>query len=569
MLLLWLGRENHRGEIYTYPLVFLVTKRYTNMEPNNSIQYKLEDGALYVKRSFFEHGVTVPLVTSTMLKTEALASVFEELFRLATRMDNKLVIRMDQWNDACKRHLGLSQLQAQHIVHTLYVVAPDIRNEHNWIPFVELLVFVRLQACARRLATPLRPSTDDVFPRTSPRTGSTQDDNLRSNYAYPSRPSSPRLERSTPTFYRETMFVVNSLPVILGDLVRLYGVVERVGRQAASSVDTKEENNEPMESDTLPPEYLKHLHFLFLATVGNQPCSWRDWIEMWIERNGATPLSVDSWSVILGNSLKLSAQQNGGVAPWPIDPTLELSQLVRCTILREGTEEEPLLHRDVRIRNCKEVYIYLLNGMDCVSIEGCSDCIIFIGAAYCMSVTSCESVKIVSTSKFLRVTNVVDSTFYLCVNHQPALLGDNRGLRLAPLNAFYPCLEEHMKVCGVNASLNYWNEPFVILDASYPPSTVANILPPEQLCPFAVPVHNNNNNNDGTTKKNPVALPKEYLEAVDEKAKSVDTLRELVRQQQGNLDLERTVQHYFREWLISTGNIRQIHDLVKLAESFE
>ncbi|GJQ11130.1 hypothetical protein GpartN1_g2921.t1 [Galdieria partita] len=538
------------------------------MEQNSSITWNLEDGALYIRRSFFEHGVTVPLVTSTMLKSEALANVFEELFNLATVVDNRLVVQLNQWNDSCKRHLGLTRLQSQHIVHTLYVVAPEIRNEQDWIPFVELLVFVRLQACARRLATPMRPSTDDVFPKSTPATGTllTQDENNRSSIAYTNRPSSPRLERGASTFYKETMFLVNNLEVILSDLVRLYEVLERVEQHVGDKMDTrdKQDSNETTEY-TLRPECLKHLSFLFLTSIANQPLSWRDWIEIWIQRHDSSPLSIETWSALLGNALKLTAQQSNGIAPPPIDPTLELSQLCRCTILRSGTEEEPLSHRDVRIRNCQEVYIYLLNGMDCVSVEGCSDCIIFIGAAYCISVTGCEGVKIISTSKFLRITNVVDSTFYLCVNHEPALLGDNRGLRLAPFNAFYPCLEEHMTSCGVSTVSNYWNEPFVILDSSYPPSTVSNILPPEQLCPFAVPVQNN----DGVTKKNPVPLPKEYLDAVDEKAKSVDCLRDLVRQQHEHVDLERTVQHYFREWLISTGNIRQIHDLVKLTESFE
>ncbi|EME26871.1 uncharacterized protein Gasu_55560 [Galdieria sulphuraria] len=490
------------------------------MESNSSTAWNFEDGALYVRRSFFEHGVTVPLVTSTMLKTEALANVFEELFNLATVVDNRLVVQLDQWNDACKRHLALTKLQAQHIVHTLYVVAPEIRNEQDWIPFVELLVFVRLQACARRLATPVRPSTDDVFPKNTPLTGSplAQDENNRSNFAYSNRSSSIRLERGTFTFYKETMFVVNNLEVILGDLVRLYEVLERVEQQVGDVMDTrdKKDNNETIQWYILRPECLKHLSFLFLASVAHQPISWKDWIGIWIQRHGSSPLSIETWSALLGNALKLTAQQSGGIAPSPVDPTLELSQLTRCTILRAGTEGEPLSHRVVRIRNCQEVYIYLLNGMDCVSVEGCSDCIIFIGAAYCISVTNCETVKIVSTSKFLRITNVVDSTFHLCVNHQPALLGDNRGIRLAPFNAFYPYLEEHMKSCGVSTVFNYWNEPFVVLDSSYPPSTVANILPPEQLCPFAVPIHNS----DGVTKKNPVQLPKEYLDAVDEKAKS-------------------------------------------------
>jgi len=36
----------------------------------------------------------------------------------------------------------------------------------------------------------------------------------------------------------------------------------------------------------------------------------------------------------------------------------------------------------------------------------------------------------------------------------------------------------------------------------------------------------------------------------------------------GGPDLQSVVQEYFREWLIASGNLRQINDLMKLEEEF-
>eukprot|EP00871_Galdieria_phlegrea_P001043 jgi/Galph1/193/GphlegSOOS_G4949.1 len=536
------------------------------MEPNNTMVDIGNDCALYVRRSFFEHGVTVPLVTSAMLKTEALTTAFEELFNMAMPIDNKLTIRLDQWTEVCNKYLGLSSLQSQHIVHTLQVVSSDCFHDER-VPFVELLVFVRLQACARRLATPVRPSTDDVFPKSALSAAAPFDDSGRSSAVFPSRVASPRLEKSSSSFYRETMFIANNLQVVLNDVVRLYETVEKLEKNKDKMETEESTEREEMQSKLQRLDLLNHLDFLFLATVDGCLVNLQTFVETVMNRLGIREATTDWLDRILGSALKMTAQQSSGVAPQFIDKTLELSQLSRCTVLRSGTEEEPLNRRDVRIRNCQEAYVYLLNGMNRISIESCSDCTIFIGAAFCVSMTSCERMKLVAASRFLRITNVVDTTSYLCVNHRPGLLGDNRGLRFAPFNAFYPSLEEHMRIVGVEAASNHWNEPFVIEGSTNPLPSVASILPPDQLTPFAVPVYYN----DGQTKKNPVTLPKEYLEAAEEKTSAVDALRALVRHSQTHehVNLERTIQFYFRDWLISSGNIRQIHDLVKLAEMHE
>ncbi|KAF9593827.1 hypothetical protein IFM89_025612 [Coptis chinensis] len=68
----------------------------------------------------------------------------------------------------------------------------------------------------------------------------------------------------------------------------------------------------------------------------------------------------------------------------------------------------------------------------------------------------------ITAAKRICIANCQECVFFLGVNQQPFILGDNHKLQVAPYNTFYPQLEEHMSQVSVDATINRWNEPLVL-----------------------------------------------------------------------------------------------------------
>ncbi|KAF9593824.1 hypothetical protein IFM89_025533, partial [Coptis chinensis] len=68
----------------------------------------------------------------------------------------------------------------------------------------------------------------------------------------------------------------------------------------------------------------------------------------------------------------------------------------------------------------------------------------------------------ITAAKRICIANYRECVFFLGVNQQPFILGDNNKLQVAPYSTFYPQLEEHMSQVGVDATINRWNEPLVL-----------------------------------------------------------------------------------------------------------
>lgn len=79
----------------------------------------------------------------------------------------------------------------------------------------------------------------------------------------------------------------------------------------------------------------------------------------------------------------------------------------------------------------QDTVVYLLAPMQHVSICGCTDCTIVVGAVGgAFKVDLCERVHIVSASKRLRINSCRDSTFCVAVNRPPSIMGDCRNLQV-------------------------------------------------------------------------------------------------------------------------------------------
>ncbi|KAL5225554.1 hypothetical protein ABZP36_012193 [Zizania latifolia] len=174
----------------------------------------------------------------------------------------------------------------------------------------------------------------------------------------------------------------------------------------------------------------------------------------------------------------------------------------------------------IKVLNCHDSVIYILAPVKYATVYGCSDTTIVLGAVgKVVKVEHCERVQIIVAAKRICVANCRECIFYLGVNHQPLIVGDNHKLQVAPFNTFYPQLGEHLAQVGVDPNINKWDEPFVLgvidpHDSLSHPAGVSDVqaesatcLDPDLFTNFLIPswfeAH-------GPTKYNPFTLPEVY-----------------------------------------------------------
>eukprot|EP00238_Polyblepharides_amylifera_P012584 CAMPEP_0196586400 /NCGR_PEP_ID=MMETSP1081-20130531/54119_1 /TAXON_ID=36882 /ORGANISM="Pyramimonas amylifera, Strain CCMP720" /LENGTH=527 /DNA_ID=CAMNT_0041908267 /DNA_START=73 /DNA_END=1656 /DNA_ORIENTATION=- len=254
---------------------------------------------------------------------------------------------------------------------------------------------------------------------------------------------------------------------------------------------------------------------------------------------------------------------------------------------------------DVRIVDCQDTVVYLLAPMRHVLVCGCTDCVIVVGpVAGSLKVELCERVHLVSASRRLRISSCHDSVFCIATSHPPLVHGDCRNLQLAPYNTYYEQLESHLRVAGIKTAPNYWDAPLNITAAPaaavparngvelvpHSPDSgkmVVSLLPPEKFLPFTVPFRSiiggapargAEGEIDPTrraiTNTNPFTMPQAYASALQTKVAAVEELRRGVKE--GGLDtntkrdFQTVVQAHFKEWLVASGNMRQVYDLARM-----
>jgi TBCC domain-containing protein 1 len=206
-----------------------------------------------------------------------------------------------------------------------------------------------------------------------------------------------------------------------------------------------------------------------------------------------------------------------------------------------------------KIIDCTESVIYLLEPYDYVSIVGCVDCVIVVGAiARSLHVEACERVTLMCATKRSIVRSCFDCTFHLGIVHQPIFIGDNRKCVLAPYNTFYERLEEHLAAARLApVACNAWDRPVVlgadvtIHDSSgsskSSPDVVrissgVSLMPPDAFGLFIVPFRECATDEADltaaytmTTQANPFETPANYVAALDAKMQRVNEVRARVR----------------------------------------
>ncbi|XP_039117891.1 TBCC domain-containing protein 1-like [Dioscorea cayenensis subsp. rotundata] len=231
----------------------------------------------------------------------------------------------------------------------------------------------------------------------------------------------------------------------------------------------------------------------------------------------------------------------------------------------------------VKVLNCHDSVIYILAPLKYATVYGCSDTTIVLGAiGKAVRVEHCERVQVITAAKRICIANCRECIFFLGVNQQPLILGDNHKLQVAPYNTFYAQLEEHMAQTGVVPTVNRWNEPLVLgmvdpHDSLSHPAGVSDAqaesaarLDPDLFTNFLIPNWYSGESSQ-STKYNPFPLPEIYMSSQRKKYSVLSdvqqALRDLEVEENKKRELAGALHVHFKDWLYASGNIRQLYCL--------
>ncbi|KAG9132654.1 hypothetical protein Leryth_016700 [Lithospermum erythrorhizon] len=222
----------------------------------------------------------------------------------------------------------------------------------------------------------------------------------------------------------------------------------------------------------------------------------------------------------------------------------------------------------LKILNCHESVIYILAPLKYATIYGCSDATIVIGAVgKAVRVEHCERVHVIVAAKRISIANCRECVFFLGVNQQPLIVGDNHKLQLiipqvAPYNTFYTLLDEHLKQVGIDPNINKWDEPIALgvvdpHDSLSHPAGVSDVqtesatrIDPDQFTNFLIP---NDTEHPGSTKANPFPLPESYMASQQRNCKNLEEVKQILRESKledsRKRELANALHTCFKDWL--------------------
>ncbi|CAL5041928.1 unnamed protein product [Urochloa decumbens] len=244
----------------------------------------------------------------------------------------------------------------------------------------------------------------------------------------------------------------------------------------------------------------------------------------------------------------------------------------RTSVVKQASD---MKGHSIKVLNCHDSVIYILAPLKYATVYGSSDTTIVLGAiGKVVKVEHCERVQIIAASKRICIANCRECTFYLGVNHQPLIVGDNHKLQVAPFNTYYPQLGEHLAQVGVDPNVNKWDQPFVLgvvdpHDSLSHPAGVSDVqaesatcLDPDLFTNFLIPSWFEP---QGPTKYNPFTLPEVYWASQRKKHASLEdiqkNIRELEIDDNRKKELACALHAQFKDWLYASGNIRQLYCL--------
>jgi len=104
------------------------------------------------------------------------------------------------------------------------------------------------------------------------------------------------------------------------------------------------------------------------------------------------------------------------------------------------------------IVNCDESNVYIDANVETLLISSCINCTIFVASvSKVCTIEKCEKVTLCVAANQVRVGSCIDTIVNAYVPQMsPIVYGDTRSLKLAPHNALYPTLLDHLKRANVS-----------------------------------------------------------------------------------------------------------------------
>ena len=245
---------------------------------------------------------------------------------------------------------------------------------------------------------------------------------------------------------------------------------------------------------------------------------------------------------------------------------ISLNSLNKGVTLKTASE---CTGRDLRICNCDESYIYVNAGVRQVSILSCREVTVFVAAVSgLVTMDKCENCTLVILGSLVRVGNCVDTTVHIYSPFPPVLYGDNRGVNLAPFNVNIPDLPALMDACGIPSSstnprcVHNWSAPIEMNTENT--GQGFNLMQPKDFYKLVLPA------SFGAANPAVGFTPEEFVNAVKIREEYFDSIQNMISKAGLNEEQEKrlhmAIQGYFREWLVSSGNIKGPLELVKLID---
>ncbi|CAI9301308.1 unnamed protein product [Lactuca saligna] len=450
----------------------------------------------------------------------------------------------------------------------------------------DLIIFLYIQSYKRLLPRGHKDSAAiaDVWPSTSAFDGFL-------SALTPLQLARSNVRRSMPSQADEEAHQLSYLQKHLGNIISLLA-------------DSVEGQGEGEDSLVLTMENFEHLDFLiYFGEKGSQkiPLSQNapffansdpdmpaapvhaSQVHDWIIQNISSAMEHISERVAAKENGPSSASDQDAMMADAYGNTMKASSSTKSSSFIEGISKQSYVKQPselkssfVKIINCHESVIYILAPLRYATIYGCSDATIVLGAVgKAVRIEHCERVHVISVAKRICIANCRECVFFLGVNQQPLIVGDNHKLQVAPYNTFYPELEEHMKEVGVESVPNRWNEPIALglvdpHDSMSHPAGVsdcqtesATCLETDQFTNFLIPKWLEGEKECGPTKDNPFPLPDVYLSSQHRNDKNLVEVKQILKESQLEDTKKREVSTalhvYFKDWLYASGNVRQLY----------
>ncbi|AES81442.1 putative cyclase-associated protein CAP/septum formation inhibitor MinC [Medicago truncatula] len=533
---------------------------------------------IHPRREPFEHGL---LPIPKLIFSDPAQTLISFKHKLLESSSNNRVGSV-----AISESLQISVEQAKLVLDTLASVLPsESDSESDSVDVNDLVLFLYVQSYKRLLPRTHKDSAAvaDVWPSTSAFDG------------YLSALSPLQLVRSnskrfTPSQADEEAHQLSYLQKHLANIVSLL----------AEPVEGESE-----ESLVLTMDRFEHLGFLFQygdkGSEGNSLSQSSPFFANSDPDMPAVPVpasQVHDWllqniaSALEYIAERTSSKENGPVSVSDQDVAMtdastvpvKVSTSARGASLIEGISKSSYAKHasdikgsSVKVLNCHESAIYILAPLRYATIYGCSDATIVIGAVgKAVRVEHCERVHVIVAAKRICIANCRECVFFLGVNQQPLIVGDNHKLQVAPYNTFYSQLEQHMNEVGVLPSVNRWDEPIALgmvdpHDSLSHPAGVSDAqaesaarVDPDQFTNFVIP-NWLEGESTGSTKDNPFTLPEGYMASQQRNERNLGEIRQLLREapleESRKRELSSALHVYFKDWLYASGNIRQLYYL--------